>query len=716
MVSILPQVFHWVFLSSVKGGILVVFILLIKFLLRNKLDANWHYAVWFILFLQLVVPWAPSNPLGIYKAIPASFMETIIPSDLAPSSNTELSHSVSTQSPTSDSELNSSTISSPLPAAPEPGSAYTELKVHTIWELGAWLWLAGAAFLIVWIFLAEYIFRKKIIKTKPVSEPRLLAVLEDCKLLAGVSKTIPLMETDTLKSPALFGVFRTRLLLPTGLANSLTSEQLAHIFLHELVHFKRHDIAVNWIAAALRVLHWFNPLIWYGLKRWQDDQEMSRDAQAVKYLKPEAVKDYGRTLIRVLEFAGSNPPQLISTVGISGGKSLSKRRIRMITLFKKRSFKWSLLGAAAIIAVAVIAMTFPNSGVKAAKHDTPPAKTQNELAASADKKGTDGKLPQETAGQTAQDSLVYRNTEYGFSFDLPASWKGYSIITDKWEGLAIGGNQTVETGPMISIRHPLWTSENKRQDIPVMIFTLDQWNSLQQDEFHIGAAPIRPSELGRNNGYVFALPARYNYAFPTGYEEVDQIFNNKPLKTENITVSKQTAESEVINLEDYFPLKKGSKWVYQGTGNEYASFSREVLFTKGSLAQALEINGGADVTKIYQVANDAVIEIFKQEEPSEPVNRLNEKINEQRIILKSPLSIGTKWNDGNSQLEIIDTAATIETPAGTFINCIKVKSTSSVDSSVMYQYYAKGIGMVEQDFVVGGEKISSSLESYHLVK
>jgi hypothetical protein len=54
---------------------------------------------------------------------------------------------------------------------------------------------------------------------------------------------------------------------------------------------------------------------------------------------------------------------------------------------------------------------------------------------------------------------------------------------------------------------------------------------MQKDEFHIGAAPINPSELGRNATYVFALPARYNYAFPTGYEEVDEILKGNPLRS-----------------------------------------------------------------------------------------------------------------------------------------------------------------------------------------
>ena len=134
------------------------------------------------------------------------------------------------------------------------------------------------------------------------------------------------------------------------------------------------------------------------------------------------------------------------------------------------------------------------------------------------------------------NQIEYKNTQYGFNFSLPLSWNNYKIIVDKWEGLSIGdsqGEKVVETGPMILIRHPLWTKEKPRQDIPIMVFTISQWNKLTNDEFHIGAAPIGPSELARNNLYVFALPARYNFAFPTGYEEVENILKNKPIKPIN---------------------------------------------------------------------------------------------------------------------------------------------------------------------------------------
>lgn len=131
------------------------------------------------------------------------------------------------------------------------------------------------------------------------------------------------------------------------------------------------------------------------------------------------------------------------------------------------------------------------------------------------------------------NSIVYKNTQYGFSFSLPGSWKGYTVVTGQWEGRGIEGSssgETVETGPLISLRHPRWTSQNRRQDIPIMIFTLAQWKSLQQGEFHISAAPIGPKALDRNPRYLFALPARYNYAFLPGYKEVESILANNPLR------------------------------------------------------------------------------------------------------------------------------------------------------------------------------------------
>ena len=140
------------------------------------------------------------------------------------------------------------------------------------------------------------------------------------------------------------------------------------------------------------------------------------------------------------------------------------------------------------------------------------------------------KLPGDATGgrYERQNNVVYENNRYGFRFYLPESWQNFSIIEEQWEGT--NDQRIVETGPKILIRHPDWREDNQHQDIPVMVLTSRQWKAFQNGEFNIGAAPVGPSMLGSNSSYVFALPARHNYAFHTGFEEVEEILNNNPLE------------------------------------------------------------------------------------------------------------------------------------------------------------------------------------------
>ncbi len=142
---------------------------------------------------------------------------------------------------------------------------------------------------------------------------------------------------------------------------------------------------------------------------------------------------------------------------------------------------------------------------------------------------------------------VYQNKQYGFSFQLPESWTGYAVISDQWKGFGVDTSSDipVETGSLLSIRHPQWTLDDPWQDIPIMVFTMSQWNALQRHEYSVGAAPIGPTELGRNSQYVIALPARYNFAFPTGYEEVEEILANDPLQTWEGPLSPEQAEKAI---------------------------------------------------------------------------------------------------------------------------------------------------------------------------
>lgn len=138
-------------------------------------------------------------------------------------------------------------------------------------------------------------------------------------------------------------------------------------------------------------------------------------------------------------------------------------------------------------------------------------------------------VPAEVPTASSTTAVVYNNSEYGFTVSLPESWKGFSIVTSFWEGNPLTATGTPQTGTRVVIRNPKWTSALPYQDIPVLVFTVSQWNQYQAEDFSVSAAPILASELGRNNRYVFALPPRWNFTYGEGYEEAERIVQSKPL-------------------------------------------------------------------------------------------------------------------------------------------------------------------------------------------
>ncbi|MCL6611257.1 MAG: hypothetical protein K6T66_06930 [Peptococcaceae bacterium] len=160
----------------------------------------------------------------------------------------------------------------------------------------------------------------------------------------------------------------------------------------------------------------------------------------------------------------------------------------------------------------------------------------------------------------------------------------------------------------------------------------------------------------------------------------------------------------------YFPLALGTVWEYLGEGNEYASFTREVIFTAGNRAQVREDNGGTVMAVIYEVTDEAATRVFSQGEVYDRVNLLDRPQSERTVILKAPLQVGTKWKDPNGEREIVDVNAAVNTPAGKFEKCIKVKIGGK--DSTLYEYYREGVGLVKREFISGETRVTSTLKKF----
>ena len=146
--------------------------------------------------------------------------------------------------------------------------------------------------------------------------------------------------------------------------------------------------------------------------------------------------------------------------------------------------------------------------------------------------------PVATSTVTTATANVYKNSAYGFTFTLPASWQGYSVVSQTWKGTVIKTNTIEQNGAKFIIRNPKWTTGAPYEDLPILVFTTAQWNSYTAEDFSISAAPVKATELARNNKYVFALPPRWDFDYSLDYKEAQDIIAGSPLQAFN-----RTAES-----------------------------------------------------------------------------------------------------------------------------------------------------------------------------
>lgn len=167
------------------------------------------------------------------------------------------------------------------------------------------------------------------------------------------------------------------------------------------------------------------------------------------------------------------------------------------------------------------------------------------------------------------------------------------------------------------------------------------------------------------------------------------------------------------NPGDFFPAAVGSTWDYQGEGNEYAAFTRKVLFAEGNRAQFREDTGGTVAASVMEITYAAVTRVFfKGEAYDEKTSYLGQETADKKVLIKGPIKKGTAWKDQNEDREIIDTAADVETPAGKFNGCLKIQIKGQ--DSTSYEYYKEGVGLVKREFKSGETTISSSLKKYEI--
>ncbi|MFM2142155.1 MAG: hypothetical protein RLZZ476_699 [Verrucomicrobiota bacterium] len=168
-------------------------------------------------------------------------------------------------------------------------------------------------------------------------------------------------------TPAVVGIRQPQILLPDDWQSRFDQRSLRHVLLHELMHVKQSDLLWNWAATAVQALHWFNPLVWFVVSRFQADRELRCDAGALAILAPSERLDYGHTLLRIQEtfFA---PPAIAGLAPCVRNHSTLRQRILMIA---NPTTRQPLIQALLVLTLSVL-VGYSFTTARAAEKEVPP--------------------------------------------------------------------------------------------------------------------------------------------------------------------------------------------------------------------------------------------------------------------------------------------------------------------------------------------------------
>lgn len=154
------------------------------------------------------------------------------------------------------------------------------------------------------------------------------------------------------------------------------------------------------------------------------------------------------------------------------------------------------------------------------------------------------------------DWKTYQNEKYGFEMKFPQSWKGYKVFEESWDGTTLDSNFVEYEGPKIVIRNPKWSEDKIWQDIPILVFTKDEWQLIEAANLNIFSAPIAPRKLGENNKYIFALPPRWiGFTDASGQDEAQKIVETFKLLDLDKTKDLETYDGSKTKIGSGFSFK-----------------------------------------------------------------------------------------------------------------------------------------------------------------
>ena len=292
------------FQMSVAGGVLILFIVVIRALAIHRLPKTTFLALWMIAALRLLLPFSIPLPFNIHIGLDV-FSDVV-------------------------QELPSGNIASTLPGDSPPsydiGTAVPSPATEHISTFEI-LWLVGVLLLAIYFSISYFRSMRKFRMSIPDNTP----YIQNWLTAHQISRPLAVRSSDLISSPLTYGILHPVILLPKKLDRN-DQAALKYVLTHEYVHIRRFDAITKILFAAVLCIHWFNPLVWVMYVLANRDMELSCDAWVIRMLGEKNRSSYALMLIK-MEERRSGMSALCSHLG----KNAISERIEAIMKFKKTS-------------------------------------------------------------------------------------------------------------------------------------------------------------------------------------------------------------------------------------------------------------------------------------------------------------------------------------------------------------------------------------------
>ena len=278
-------------------SLLILAMLLGLKLIGGKFTAKCRYILWTLVLIRLAVPIS----FGILPALIEVPVETepegkviaVIPTpEQAETSQVKITYP---QDPLIHSRESAVEY---IPVISEPEPVPKPVTWDDVKEYIPHLYLAGAAVFLLWNLLSYGVYTAKILRSaRETNEKTVEIYREVCRKKELHHPPILLVSPD-VSSPAAFGLFRRRIVLPEI---EFTENGLAGTLSHEVTHCKRGDLWIKAACLLARTFHWFNPLAHLAAFRCEMEMELSCDESVLAGCSEDARAAYGEVMLDIIK-------------------------------------------------------------------------------------------------------------------------------------------------------------------------------------------------------------------------------------------------------------------------------------------------------------------------------------------------------------------------------------------------------------------------------